>query len=536
LLELSEGQEAVEVVSLNIASERLRSLAESPDEIPSRLTQLSEGSSSVAQVLGNAILDLKKQPLFMDRIYIHGDDKLPKAELGFFAKTKESVMKFFHSFQSNTLATEDVEDDVVDIWVNRPRQYVELMQNMADQQFTPETGIKVRFSIMPSEQKLILANAANSQPDLALGISTWLPYELAIRGAAYDLRQFDDFGETVGRFSPGAFLPMIIDDSVYALPETQDFFVQFYRKDILNALDVPVPDTWDDVVEVLPELQRFGLNYYTPIAGAVAFKPFQATAPFIYQNQGDLYVENGMGTSIDSDETIKGIQFMTDLNTIYSTPLQVPNFYNHFRYSTLPIGVANFQTYVQLTAAAPEISGWWDIAPHPGVMQEDGTVSRWATGSGQAGMIFNGSKNKEQAWELLKWWTSTEIQTDFATTLQIMYGPSYMWNTSNLEAFAQLPWPEEHKEVILEQWEQLMEVPKTPYTYMIEREISNVWNRVVFDGENTRSAVDDAVVTIDREMRRKMEEFGYMKDGKIIKPYHIPTIEQVESWVEENDE
>jgi ABC-type glycerol-3-phosphate transport system substrate-binding protein len=151
-------------------------------------------------------------------------------------------------------------------------------------------------------------------------------------------------------------------------------------------------------------------------------------------------------------------------------------------------------------------------------------------------MIFNGSKNKEQAWELLKWWTSTEIQTDFATTLQIMYGPSYMWNTSNLEAFAQLPWPEEHKEVILEQWEQLMEVPKTPYTYMIEREISNVWNRVVFDGENTRSAVDDAVVTIDREMRRKMEEFGYMKDGKIIKPYHIPTIEQVESWVEENDE
>ncbi|MFE7063194.1 extracellular solute-binding protein [Sutcliffiella sp. NPDC057660] len=536
LLELSEGQEAVEVVSLNIASERLRTLAESPDEIPSRLTQLSEGSSSVAQILGNAILDLKKQPLFMDRIYIHGDEKLPKAELGFFAKTKESVLKFFHSFQSNTLATEDVEDDVVDIWVNRPRQYVELMQNMADQQFTPETGIKVRFSIMPSEQKLILANAANSQPDLALGISTWLPYELAIRGAAYDLRQFDDFGETVGRFSPGAFLPMIIDDSVYALPETQDFFVQFYRKDILNALDVPVPDTWDDVVEVLPELQRFGLNYYTPIAGAVAFKPFQATAPFIYQNQGDLYVENGMGTSIDSDETIKGIQFMTDLNTIYSTPLQVPNFYNHFRYSTLPIGVANFQTYVQLTAAAPEISGWWDIAPHPGVMQEDGTVSRWATGSGQAGMIFNGSKNKEQAWELLKWWTSTEIQTDFATTLQIMYGPSYMWNTSNLEAFAQLPWPEEHKEVILEQWEQLMEVPKTPYTYMIEREISNVWNRVVFDGENTRSAVDDAVVTIDREMRRKMEEFGYMKDGKIIKPYHIPTIEQVESWVEENDE
>ncbi|KMJ59292.1 ABC transporter substrate-binding protein [Bacillus sp. LL01] len=536
LLELSKGKEAVEVVSLQIAVERLRALAEKPDEIPARLTQLSEGSSSVAQVLGNATLDLKKQPLIMDRIYIHGDEELPRAELGFFAKAKESVLKFFHSFQSNTLATEAVDDDVVDIWVNRPRQYVELMQNMVDQNFTPQTGIKVRFSIMPSEQKLILANAANSQPDLALGISSWLPYELAIRGAAYDLRQFDDFDQTLGQFSPGAFLPMIIDDAVYGLPETQDFFVQYYRKDIMNALDIPVPDTWNDVVDILPELQRFGLNYYTPIAGAVAFKPFQSTSPFIYQHQGDLYQENGLGTSIDSDETVRGIQFMTDLNTIYSTPLQVPNFYNHFRYSTLPIGVSSFQTYVELTAAAPEISGWWDISLHPGVEQEDGSVSRWATGSGQSGMIFDGSKNKNEAWEVLKWWMSTETQTDFATTLQITYGPSYMWNTANLNAFKQLPWPEEHKEIILEQWEHLKEVPKTPYTYMVEREISNVWNRVVFDGENTRSAVDDAVVTIDREMRRKMEEFGYMKDGKIVKEYPIPTIEQVESWVEENEE
>ncbi len=536
LLGLSDGKESVEIVSLNIAVERLRELAGDPDKIPARLTQLSEGSSSVAQLLGNATLDLKKQPLIMDRIYIHGDETLPKPELGFFAKTKESVLKFFHSFQSNTLATEKVDDDVVDVWVNRPRQYVELMQNMVDQNFTPKTGIKVRFSIMPSEQKLILANAADSQPDLALGISSWLPYELAIRGAAYDLRQFDDFNETLGHFSPGAFLPMMIEDEVYGLPETQDFFVQFYRKDILNALDVPVPDTWEDVVDVLPELQRFGLNYYTPIAGAVAFKPFQATSPFIYQHQGDLYKENGMGTTIDSDETVRGIQLMTDLNTIYSTPLQVPNFYNHFRYSTLPVGVSNFQTYVELTSAAPEISGWWDISLHPGVENEDGEVERWATGSGQAGMIFNGSKDKDEAWQVLKWWMSTETQTNFATTLQIMYGPSYMWNTANLDAFKQLPWPEEHKEVILEQWEHLREVPKTPYTYMVEREISNIWNKVVFDGENTRSAVDDAVVTIDREMRRKMEEFGYMKNGKIVKNYPIPTIEQVESWVEENEE
>ena len=68
--------------------------------------------------------------------------------------------------------------------------------------------------------------------------------------------------------------------------------------------------------------------------------------------------------------------------------------------------------------------------------------------------------------------------------------------------------------------------------YMVEREISNVWNTIVFDGETTRSAVDDAVVNIDREMRRKLEEFGYIENGRVVKPYPIPTIELVEGWLE----
>ncbi len=116
------------------------------------------------------------------------------------------------------------------------------------------------------------------------------------------------------------------------------------------------------------------------------------------------------------------------------------------------------------------------------------------------------------------------------------YGPEYMWNTANLNSFAQLPWPQEHKDVILEQWEQLKEVAKTPYSYMVEREVSNVWNRIVFDGENGRAAVDDAVITIEREMRRKMEEFGYIEKGQMVKPYPIPTIEKLEQWAGEVDE
>ncbi|WNB92641.1 extracellular solute-binding protein [Bacillus sp. NEB1478] len=529
-------EDSKDIVSLEMAVKKLRALSKKPNEIPSRLTELSEGSSSAAQMLGNLLEELPKQPLQIDRFYVHGDKELPDAEAGFWEKLFDSVKKFFLSFFSDNYSAKETDDQTLEVWVNRPRHYVELLQNLSDQNFTPKTGIKVKYSIMPEEQKLILASAAHKQPDLALGISNWLPYELSIRGASVDLHQFDDFEAFSKQFSPGSFLPMMVGDKVYAMPETQDFFVQFYRRDILEALNLPVPDTWDDVISILPELQRYGMNYYTPMAGATGFKPFQATTPFIYQFNGDLYGKNGMSTAIGSEASLKGIQFMTDLNTIYSMPLQVPNFYNHFRYSTLPIGIANFTTYIQLKSAAPEIAGWWNIAPQPGVKQKDGTVARWAPGSGQSAMIFKGTKDKQKSWKLLKWWLSEDTQTEFATSLQTMYGPEYMWNTSNIEAFKKLPWPEQDKETILKQWEYLHEVPKNPGSYMIERELSNIWNRIVFDGVNTRSAVDDSVISINREISRKMEEFGYMKDGKMVKPYPIPTIEEVESWAGDKDD
>ncbi len=97
------------------------------------------------------------------------------------------------------MAVSDKKSDELLVWVNRPIQYVEMLQQMTDSDFTSKTGISVRFSVMPNEQKLILANAANISPDLALGISNYIPYDLAIRGAVFDLTEFDDFWEYISR-------------------------------------------------------------------------------------------------------------------------------------------------------------------------------------------------------------------------------------------------------------------------------------------------------------------------------------------------
>ncbi|MGZ9583383.1 extracellular solute-binding protein [Paenibacillus marinisediminis] len=524
-LEQLSGQKPDDARNLKLASEQLKQLALEPKEIPVRFAQLAQGSGSVTQKLGDLLTTLPSQPLQLDKFYVYSGQKLPSPTATYWQGLKASAAGFIQTFTTDYTKFSSDDEDAIEIWVNRPRQYVMLMQQLADQQFTPKTGIKVSFSLMPSEQKLILANAAGDSPDLAMGVNEQLPYDLALRGALTDLTKFPDFEEINERFSPGALLPLTFDEGQYALPETQNFWVLFYRQDIMDALELEVPDTWKDVLDMLPKLQRYGMNFFVPLSDASAMKSFRLTAPFIYQQGGELFTQDGMKTAIDSEEALDGFKLMTDLFTIYNLPLQVPNFYNHFREGSLPIGISDFNTYIQLTTAAPELAGWWKIAPYPGIEDENGQVVRWAPGTGQSVIMFNSSSKQEEAWEFMKWWTSEETQVIFGNSMETIYGSSYRWNTSNLNAFEQLSWPEEDIQVILEQWEWLKDIPHIPGDYMLDRELSNAWNKVVFDGDNQRKALEDAVLLANREIKKKLEEFGYIVNGQTVQTITVPTIE-----------
>ncbi len=517
---------------LELGLQKLFVLKSDINEIPHQTYMLSTGTNSLSQILSIVNTELIDQPLRLDKLYIHSEDvSVPKPSV-FFGSEWIASMQIYQA-ASNFKATDDYD---IEIWVNRSRYYISMMQQMTDATFTHDTGIKVKYSVMPNEQKLILANAADTQPDMALGVSAWLPYELGLRGAATDMRQFDTFNEVIKNFAPGSFLNMIHDQKVYGLPETQDFQVTYYRKDIMDALNLDVPNTYEEIEGILPTLQRYGMNYYLPLSGDSALKPFSATSPFIYQFGETMYSQDGFDVNIDSEKAMEGINTMVDLYTVYSLALQTPNFYNAFREASIPIGLSSFNTYVQLTFAAPEISNQWDIALAPGHEISPGVINRDNTGAAQSSIIFEKSQHKEEAWKLLEWWMSTETQTQFIYNLLVTYGDGFLWNSANLEAFKTLPIPQEHIDVILEQWSYLHEVPKVPGGYKLERELSNVWNSVVFDGVDVRSAVDDAVLLIKRELERKYQEFGYIdKDGNIIKPYIITTREDVIAWMEGED-
>ena len=516
--------------NLKKAAFEFEKMLEDPDELPLYLNNLYSGTQSVTLLLGNTLDNLNNQQLFLNAFYVSNNNEFNRPTAGIFRRVLSSMDGFINSYFSDKFRIENNED-AIDVWVNRPITYVDIMQKMADANFTAENGVEVKISVMPDPNKLILANSAGNTPDVALGLLSYMPFDLAIRGALQDLSEFDDFWMYANNFAPGAMVPYILEDGVYAMPETLEFHALVYRKDVFNALNLDVPDTWDDVVGILPTLQRYDMNFYYPTSGGTSLKWFYQTTPLIFQNGGTLYSPDGLSTTINSEESYEGLKLLGELYTTYSLPEQVPLFYNSFRYNKLPVGIIDFNIYMQLKNAAPELVGQWEIAPYPGIYNEEtDTVERWFVGNGTGGVMFKDSDNQEDAWEFMKWWMSTETQTEFAYTLQSTYGPEFLWLSGNINAVENTPLDNDDLQIILEQITWLRDVPRTPGQYMLERGLSDIWNTVTFDGVPVRVAIDRQVIIINREITRKMTEFGYLDaEGNILRPYTIRDVD----WIRE---
>lgn len=541
--------------SLNLAIEKLESLAEEPNKIPYRVKELSTSSSSANQCLANLITDLGQNAISFDRIYLYQDDQELPGKASVFAKIWGSILRFLSSFDSQAYSVDNSDDTHLQVWINRPRQYLEIIQRMIDSDFTEKTGIQVDLSIMPDAQKLILSNAAGNAPDVAQAVDYALPIEFAMREAAVDLTQFEGAKEVLEQFSPGLFVPSTMNGGIYSLPETFYFYVLFYRTDILEKLNIDVPETMEEVEELLPELKNRGLDFFYPTAGTTGTRTFAMTTPLLYQHGASIYDTLAGDTTLDSEESIEGFSQLTELFTIYDIPQEITSFYQHFRNGDIPIGVSDYFMYSMLINAAPEIENSWEISLVPGVEDGNGDIQRQTAGAAQSSMIINNGRStkvackegygnsengkmdrQEAAWEYLKWWMSTETQVDFGITLQTTYGEEYIWNSANTEAFSKLPWKSRDKQTILTQMENIQETPRIPGTYMVERELSNAYIAVVTNGGVLRTELDSAIKRIDRETERKLKEFGYLDtDGNMIKEYIVPDVDYVKDIISKLD-
>ncbi len=525
--------------SVSLMQSNMEIVTENSDDLPNYSTSFSEGTASVRGMLISVQNELKKSNYAMDKLmFVPTGEEFNYYKPTFANDATFAVQKLISSFAKHEEESGLNYDTEIDVWVKRPRQYVDVMQKMVDEEFTPKSGIKVNFSIITDQTKLTMANAAKMTPDVAMSLDTWYIYQLALRDGLYDFTENPDItAETVSNFAPGGLNQLIVNDGLYGLPETQDFYALYYRTDIFEENDFEVPDTWQDVLYLLPQLQTQGMDFYIPSSSASSLKTLPSTGYFFLQNNAELFSEDGLKVDFTGEKQQESLQFMVDLYNRYGLEKSIPNFYDSFRDGSVPIGISNFSTYVQLTYAAPEIAGNWSVAMVPGVENDNGEVVRWMPGGtgAQGSVIFNHSTKTDEALEFLNWWNSTDVQSKYIQYLISSYGAEYMWNSSNLEAFKSLPINNEDMNIFLEQAKWIYDIPLTPANYYVERGISDIWNSAVFDGESVRVESEYQQTLSNQELEKRYQEFGYIdENGNTISEYPIPNIEDTERWIANN--
>ncbi|ADQ03720.1 extracellular solute-binding protein family 1 [Caldicellulosiruptor owensensis OL] len=511
LFEKLAGQKGGEAEFLRRVALQLRSMAEDTDTIPARISNFRDNLSGLSSWLAYR----RDQPLEIDYILVASPDaELPSPTASIASKFVNSLKSFIYSFieDYNNIGEVYEGQKVIKLWVGGGRDQAQIIRDLINDSFTPQTGIKVNVSLV--QAGLIEAILAGKGPDVVLTVSRGQPVNLAARGALVDLSKFKDFDEVKKRFAPTALVPYTYNGGVYGLPVTQDFYMLFYRKDILKELNIDVPQTWDDMYRVIAKLQRYNLQVGLPYQRIDALEAIDAGLgarnlfpTLLLQFGGSFYDKTKTRTLLDRPEAVAAFKTWTDFYTKYNLPL-IYDFYNRFRTGEMPIGIAPYTTYNLLATAAPEIRNEWAMAPIPGVKKANGEIDRSTGASGTACIILKKSKNKEACWEFLKWWTSDETQMQFGKELEMLMGTAARYNTANLKAFQRLPWNKEELESLEAQWKYVKEIEEVPGSYYITRSIDSAFSAVVYQGINPRESLWKYTKEINDELERKRIELS----------------------------
>ena len=506
------GQKSDKIAPAQSLAILLEEFYKNPYKITKQFTTFRDDITS----LGTSLLSLSESKLDIDYIVVAGrNTKIAKASTGPFKKIKHSVGQFFSSYFTDSTTLGNVyskkDKDVITIWIVTGRDQSQVLKNMIDDTFTPDTGVKVNLKLV-SADSLLSAVVAGNGPDVVVSIDSTKPVDYAMRNANENLSQFPDCQEVLKQFYPSAYRMYEYDGGVYALPETETFSLLFYRKDILGQLGLSVPQTWDDLIAMLPTLQGNKLEVGIPCP-SIQNPNMGVFYTLVYQNGGTVYNEQGNHSALDNESGIKAFKLYTGLYNNYGLSVDF-DFTTRFRSGLMPIGIADYTTYNTLAVAAPEIRGLWDFTLIPGTVRTkaDGTtyIDRETNGGGVNCMMIKAKSEakKQNSWKFMKWWVSTETQVRFGREMEALLGASARYATANKFALKQLSWSTKQLKVLTDSLDTSFGIPEVPGSYYTGRHVSNAIRKVINEKEEPRQVMIDYARKINEELTKKRKEFG----------------------------
>ena len=145
------------------------------------------------------------------------------------------------------------------------------------------------------------------------------------------------------------------------------------------------------------------------------------------------------------------------------------------------------------------------------MLSEDGKINNTCSGSGTGCVIMKSSKNKEAAWEFLKWWVSADTQYKYSSEVEAVLGETGRIATSNVQALSRLSWDEDALSVINSQWKKVNEIPEVPGSYFVARSIDQAFWATKNGKKSSKEAIMDWAEICNKEVERKIAEYADKK-------------------------
>ena len=531
--------------------------------------------------LGTWINNSKSSAMMVDSIWVvpacekdgeitSDESALPKAKAGFFKSIWFEVKSFFSSFfvnydQMGLTTIPDENSLSIDVWLATGRDQSQIWRTMIDANskdgFTYNTGTAVSLKLVTGGT-LLPSILSRKGPDVYLGLGAADVINYAIRDAVlgisgnvnsekmtaeenavfnntyYSYRDengnvtttiearpgetptfvSNPFKDAVkDNFADAAMDTVTLLDVTYGIPQTMSFAMMFYRMDVLADLGLRVPETWQELLSILPVLQSNNMSIGVSYIDALDFMIYQSGGSMWKYTDETLYDSKYAGAKIDldSDIALKTFDFTCRLYSDYSFPVSY-DASNRFRTGEMPIIIGGYSgIYNTLTVYATEIEGLWEFCSLPGseIKDEDGNVVEFnydSLAGISASVILYGCEGNEllASWQFLQWQTGEVAQADYGNRMVALIGPSAKYETANLKAIDNLSWTAKEKEAIMNQMDHLSSIVNYPGSYIINRYTQFAFLDAVNESADPIDALSGYIDAINSEIARKREEFG----------------------------
>ncbi|HLG76200.1 MAG TPA: sugar ABC transporter substrate-binding protein [Ktedonobacteraceae bacterium] len=300
-------------------------------------------------------------------------------------------------------------------------------------------NIQVKWESVPAGNngtyaKMFTAIKANNAPDLGQVEYQFLPTFQATGG----LLDMSPYGanDVKDKFVPWTWSQSTQGNAVYAIPQDTGPMAMYYRADLFQKYNIPVPTTWDEYAAAAQKLHAADPNAYI-----TDFPPKEAGwfIGLIWQAGGRWFRINGQSWQVGlNDAASKKVtdywQGLLDKKLVATDPDFAQGWYNGLQTGHVATWISAVWGANTILSNAPQTSGDWKVAPMP----------QWSTGQNVAGnwggsttVVFKNTKHPKEATEFAMWLnTNTDSVNGMVKAAQLYPALSSALNAPTVDSTA----------------------------------------------------------------------------------------------------